>query len=55
MFEVYGTIAYREGGMFKKDITKLLGRFTYHKDAVRFSKTCYKKYKAFKTEIRKIK
>lgn len=55
-FEVWGTIAHhREGYMFLERETKLLGKFTYHKDAVKFAKTCYKKYKAFETKIKEVK
>lgn len=54
-FEVWGTIAHhKEGTLFHEKETKLLGSFTYHKDAVRFSKTCYKRYKAFETKIKRI-
>lgn len=55
-FEVWGTITHRrEGYMFPEYETKLLGKFTYHKDAVKFSKTCYKKYRAFETKIIEVK
>lgn len=54
-FEVWGEIVHhREGCMFPKYETKLLGRFTYHKDAVKFSKTCYRRYRAIDVKIKRI-